>query len=60
MMIIINVHLRVHTLINAATNWWIVQNILNYKGNIDKKKFKAEIITPSFFVSFWNQLSALF
>ena len=60
MMIIINVHLRVHILINAAINWWIVQNILNYKGNIDKKKFKTEIITPSFFVSFWNQLSALF
>ena len=26
--------------------------ILNDKGNIGKKKFRTEIITPSFFVSF--------
>ena len=31
--------------------------ILNCKGN---KKFRTEIITPSFFVSFWNQLSIFF
>ena len=31
--------------------------ILNCKGN---KKFRTEIITPSFFVSFWNQLSVFF
>ena len=26
--------------------------VLNHKGNIRKKKFRAEIITPSFFVFF--------
>ena len=26
--------------------------ILNQKGNIGKKKFRTEIITPSFFASF--------
>ena len=26
--------------------------ILNHKGDLGKKKFRTEIITPSFFVSF--------
>ena len=34
--------------------------ILNHIGNIGKKKFRAEIITPSFFVSFSSFLTESF